>query len=203
MPSIAQIAVAPEQALALLQSAGALFEGHFLLSSGLHSGQYFQCAKLLENPPVAAQIAEALAKVCAAWNVDVVLSPAVGGILVGYELSRVLGCRNIFAERPSGRFELRRGFSIRPGERVLMAENVITTGGSVLEAAEVVKNYGGEIVGYAVIVDRSGGRFAPEQPVVAYGAFDAQAFTPDQCPLCAKGIPVEKPGSRSFESQKG
>lgn len=196
MGSIARLAVSSEEALALLSSAGALMHGHFKLSSGLHSPEYFQCAKLLEDPKVAAEVAKAVAHVCSHWNAETVLSPAMGAVLFGYELSRALGCRNIYAERPSGKFELRRGFDLRKGERVLLAENVTTTGGSVLEVAELVKETGAEIVGYATIVDRSGGKFSPDKPLAAYAAFDAQVYQPKACPMCAQGLALTKPGSR-------
>jgi orotate phosphoribosyltransferase len=185
-----------ENALRLLRDCGALMSGHFLLSSGLHSPEYFQCARLLELPRVGERIAEALADVARVWGAHTVLSPALGGILIGYELARKLGIRNIFAERPEGRFELRRGFRLEEGERVLIAENVVTTGGSVLEVAELARSAGAEVVGYAVIVDRSGGRFAPPEPVAAYLRTEAITWPPDECPLCAKGEPVVKPGSR-------
>jgi orotate phosphoribosyltransferase len=198
MPSQLIEAAPPSEALGLLGSAGAMFKGHFLLSSGLHSQEYFQCAKLLEQSAVAEQIARALAGVCGEWKPDTVLSPALGGILIGYELSRALGVRNIFAERPSGAFELRRGFSLEPGERVLLAENVVTTGGSVEEVARMARSLGAVVAGYAVIVDRSSGRFAPDEPVAAYVKADAVTYQPDACPLCVQGKPIEKPGSRAL-----
>jgi orotate phosphoribosyltransferase len=200
MSSIARVAVPAPEAQALLESAGALMKGHFLLSSGLHSPEYFQCAKLLETPAVAEEIARKMAPLCAEWGVQTVLSPALGAILFGYELSRALGCRNIFAERPAGAFELRRGFSLAAGERVLLAENVITTGGSVEEVARLAAGMGAEIVGYAVIVDRSSGRFAPREPLIAYAAADAITHEASSCPQCAEGSPVEKPGSRNIKS---
>ncbi|MBX7246848.1 MAG: orotate phosphoribosyltransferase [Candidatus Sumerlaeaceae bacterium] len=198
MPSIARLAVSAEEAAEVMANAGAYMQGHFLLSSGLHSPEYFQCATLLEQPAVAEHIAKAVAAICREWNVETVLSPALGAILFGYELSRALGCRNIFAERPGGKFELRRGFSLKPGERVLLAENVITTGGSVEETAEMARKLGANVAGYAVIVDRSGGRFAPNEPVAAYAAIDAKTIDPAACELCAAGIDLLKPGSRKF-----
>lgn len=191
-----QVAATPEEATPLLAECGALLRGHFVLSSGLHSPQYFQCATITERSDVAERVATAIASKCRELQPEVVLSPALGAILIGYELSRALGIRNVFAERPAGKFELRRGFSLRPGERVLLAENVITTGGSVLEVAELVRAAGAQIVGYAMIVDRSGGRFAPPEPVIAYTALQAITHEPDGCPLCAQGLPITKPGSR-------
>jgi orotate phosphoribosyltransferase len=192
------IAVPAEDSFAVCSSSGALLTGHFKLSSGLHSPQYFQCAKLLEHANVGEQIAKALAPVCAKWHPQTVVAPALGAILFGYELSRAMGIRNIFAERPTGEFEIRRGFELAPGERVLLAENVVTTGGSVLETAKLVRKLGAEVVGYAVIVDRSGGKFSPPEPVAAYAAFAAETYTPETCPLCASQVPITKPGSRSF-----
>lgn len=190
------IAVPAEDSLAVCANAGALLNGHFRLSSGLHSSQYFQCAALMEHPHLGEQICRALAPICARWHPQTVLSPALGAIVFGYEMSRALNCRNIFAERPSGRFELRRGFELAPGERVLLAENVVTTGGSVFEVAELVHQLGAVVVGYALIVDRSGGNFAPPEPVAAYAAFAAQTYEAEHCPLCADAIPLHKPGSR-------
>lgn len=198
MPTSPELAVDPDVSKQLLMECGAMLRGHFQLSSGLHSPEYFQMATVLEHSKYAEEVARAVGKLCAAWNVQTVLSPALGAILFGYELSRVLRCRNIFAERPAGAFELRRGFHLEPGERVLLAENVVTTGGSVLETAELARNHGAEVVGYAVIVDRSSGRFAPREPVAAYAAINATTFQPDHCPLCAEGRPIDKPGSRSF-----
>lgn len=193
-----QTAVSAEEAASVMSRAGALAEGHFLLSSGLHSPQYFQCAKLLEVPGVAEPVTRSVAELCRGWNAQTVVSPALGAILFGYELSRALGIRNIFAERPTGRFELRRGFGLDPGEKVILAENVTTTGGSVLEVADLVRSLGAEVVGYAVIVERSAGKFAPPEPVVAYAALQAKTYEPDNCPLCQQGTPLEKPGSRQM-----
>jgi orotate phosphoribosyltransferase len=195
-----QLAVPADDAVRLLSDAGALLTGHFLLSSGLHSPQYFQCATLLENASHAEALAKAMAPLCKKLNAETVVSPALGAILFGYELSRALGIRNIFAERPEGKFELRRGFSLRPGERVILAENTVTTGGSVLEVADIVRSLGAVVAGYAVIVDRTGGKFAPAEPVVAYAAFHAETYAPDECPLCKSGSQVTKPGSRKFQT---
>lgn len=193
-----QLAVSAEESAKVCSDAGALLTGHFKLSSGLHSDQYFQCAPLLEDAAVGEKIAKAVADKIAELKPDVIVSPALGAILFGYELSRSLKVRNIFAERPDGKFELRRGFSITPGERVVLAENVVTTGGSVLETAEMVRNLGGVVVGYALIVDRSAGLFSPDEPVIAYSSLTAKVYQPDTCPLCAQGEEITKPGSRKF-----
>lgn len=196
--SARSVAASEPEARALLAKAGALAEGHFLLSSGLHSSQYFQCARLLESPPVAEQIARALAPLCADWDAQVVLSPALGAVLWGYELARALHLPNIYAERPGGKFELRRGFQLKPGDRVLLAENVVTTGGSVLETAEMARAMGAVVAGYAAIVDRSGGSFQPPEPVATYTRLAGQTYMPEDCPLCRDKVPLIKPGSRSF-----
>lgn len=193
------IAASPEESRRLFEESGALLNGHFKLSSGLHSNQYFQCATLLERPENCEAIVRAMAPIISQWKPDVVVSPALGAIIFGYELARGLGVRNIFAERPAGQFELRRGFQLQPGERVVLAENVVTTGGSVVETAEMVKALGAEVVGYAVIVDRSNGKFAPAEPVAAYAALTADVYPPENCPLCAQGVEITKPGSRVFK----
>lgn len=196
--SKAVLAATPAQAEKLLVESGSLLNGHFLLSSGLHSNKYFQCATLLEDPKYAEQIAKAVADKCRELKPDVVLAPALGAVVFGYELARQLGVRSIFAERPDGKFELRRGFALRPGERVLMAENVVTTGGSVVETAEMAKALGAHVVGYALIVDRTMGRWQPQEPLIAYAALEAATYQPETCPLCAEGTKAVKPGSRSF-----
>ncbi len=183
----------------ILLSSGALLEGHFLLSSGLHSDRYFQCATLLEDPRIAEKIALAVADVCRYLKPDVVLAPALGAVVFGYELARQLGVRSIFAERPTGKFELRRGFALRPGDRVLMAENVTTTGVSVLETAELARSFGAEVLGYAMIVDRTRGRWTPPEPMFAYALLNAATYAPEACPMCASGGKPVKPGSRCFK----
>ncbi len=187
-----------DDALALMERVGAYERGHFLLSSGLHSPEYFQCARLLEQPSVAELVSKALTEVVRQWKPDGVLAPAVGGIIIGYELARQLGVRNLFAERPSGCFELRRGFGLRAGERVVLAENVVTTGGSVLEVARLAVEHGAQIVGFATIVDRSGGTFQPDAPVASWLRIAATTWKPEHCPLCKEGLPLVKPGSRKF-----
>lgn len=190
----------------ILEEAGALKRGHFQLSSGLHSDRYCQCAALFERPDLASQLAETLgARIASVTTPDVVLAPALGGILWGYELARALGAisgrpvRSLFAERSDGgRFELRRGFAIHPGERVLLAEDVVTTGGSVLELAPLIERAGGAIAGFAVVADRSRGGFdpGPSRPVFALTTLDFQTWDPASCPMCAKRLPIDKPGSR-------
>lgn len=186
-----------EEVRELLRATGALWEGHFLLSSGLHSSRYIQCARLLQYPWHAETVGRALAAKVRGFSVDVVVGPALGGILVAHELGRALGVRALFAEREGGKLALRRGFSIAPGERVLLAEDVVTTGGSTLETAEVVASFGGTVVAAACIVDRRGpGAKDLPFPLFSLLRLELETYPPEECPLCQAGIPLEKPGSR-------
>ncbi len=193
----------PQEVRDLLEATGAVRRGHFQLSSGLHSPTYVQCALLLQHPAHAARVAEALARRLGESAVDVVAAPALGGIVLGYELARQLDARAIFAERNSeGRLSLRRGFALRPGERVLVAEDVVTTGGSTRETIEVVRQTGGQVVGVAALIDRSGGvQFGVR--LEALLTENIEAYPPNDCPLCHDGLPLEKPGSRSALSTAG
>jgi orotate phosphoribosyltransferase len=180
----------------LLESSGAIRHGHFQLSSGLHSGFYCQCARLLESPQDTEQVCRALAEQTCHLNPNVVAAPALGGIVLGYELARQLNARSIFVERDAdGRFALRR-FSLGPGARVLVAEDVITTGLSTRETIDVVRQAGGEVVAVAAILDRSGGQAEFDVPCHALYTRPVENYTPDDCPLCRQGLPLEKPGSR-------
>jgi len=185
-------------AIDLLEKSGALLNGHFLLTSGNHSAQYIQCALLLSHPALAAIFMEDIASHFKSAKIDTVAAPAVGGIIVSYEIGRLLGSRTIFLEREEGRMALRRGFSIHPGERVLIVEDVITTGRSVLEVSEVIRSNGGELVAFASIVNRSEGRFHPDAPYYACVSMDIPIYIPHECPLCTAGIPAVKPGSRGL-----
>lgn len=193
------------------REAGALLEGHFLLSSGNHSRFYLQSAKVLENPKVAGALASALAGEIRRYGlvVDTVCAPALGGVLAGYELARALGVRSIFTERVEGKMTLRRGFEVRAGEKILICEDIITTGGSALEAAREIEARGAEVVGFAALANRGfcqrvGSSLArkesaklPESlPFFALTDFDFEMFAPDSCPLCAQGSVAIKPGSR-------
>ncbi|MDR7482185.1 MAG: orotate phosphoribosyltransferase [Armatimonadota bacterium] len=180
-----------------LRQRKAVQEGHFLLTSGNHSSVYVQNALILQYPEDAAAIGRALAAQVRHLAPEVVLGPALGAVIVVHEVARALGTRGIFAERVDGRMRLRRGFALRPGERVLLVEDVITTGGSLAEVADVVREAGGRVVGAAAIVDRSGGTVALGVPLAALVTLDLPVFPPDGCPLCAQGLPVEKPGSRA------
>jgi orotate phosphoribosyltransferase len=176
---------------------GALLDGHFRLTSGLHSSGYLQCALVLQHPAEAEACGAAIAERVRALAADVVLSPALGGIVIGQEVGRALGVRAIFAERQDGRLALRRGFSIAPGEKVLVVEDVVTTGGSTQETIDVARAAGATVVGAAAIIDRSGGKQRIDVPFHALATIALPTYDPDQCPLCAEGKPVVKPGSRT------
>ena len=187
-----------DEYLNIFKESKALLEGHFLLTSGKHSGQYMQCAQVLQYPDRAATLAEGLAESFRDANVQTVIGPAVGGILVAHEVGRALGVRALFTERENGVMRLRRGFAILPGERVLVVEDVITTGGSVREVLDVVREFGAVPVGVGVLVDRSGGKIDFGLPKSSILQLNIQAFDAKECPLCAKGIPAVKPGSRKL-----
>jgi orotate phosphoribosyltransferase len=186
--------------LSLFQQTGALLEGHFQLTSGFHSPQYFQCARVLQYPKHAEALCRLIAQRFDNNNIDAVIAPALGGIVVAQEVGRQLGVRTMFTERKANIMQLRRGFHIRSGERVLVCEDVVTTGGSVIEVIDIVKQSGGKVVGVGYIVDRSGGkvRFDVENGGTQFAALHMSvlAYKPEECPLCAQGIPVLKPGSR-------
>ena len=189
-----------QQVLSLFRESGALLEGHFQLTSGLHSPQYFQCARVLQFPAHATMLCGNIAAHFKEAGIDVVIAPALGGIVVGQEVGRQLGARTLFTERKEGVMELRRGFEIRRGERVLVCEDVVTTGGSVFEVIRIVTGQGGVLAGVGYVVDRSGGkvRFDVENGGSQYALLqmDVIAYQPESCPLCKQGIPAVKPGSR-------
>jgi orotate phosphoribosyltransferase len=187
-----------EDVLRSFRASGALLEGHFRLSSGLHSGGYLQCALVLQYPDRAAELASALAARVRSTAPTVVLSPALGGVVIGHEMGRALGVPAIFAERQDGRLTLRRGFTLDAADRVLVVEDVVTTGGSTRETMDVARAAGATVVGAAAIVDRSGGRAAIDVPFHALLEIDLPTYAADACPLCAKGMPVVKPGSRAL-----
>ncbi len=180
---------------------GALLEGHFRLTSGLHSSGYLQCALVLQHPREAEACGEAIASRVGMLDVEAVLSPALGGIVIGHEVARALGVRALFAERQDGRLTLRRGFSLGPGERVLVVEDVVTTGGSTRETIEVARAAGATVVGAASIIDRSAGGSAAADalgvPYTALATIALPTYDAESCPLCAAGQPVVKPGSRA------
>jgi orotate phosphoribosyltransferase len=182
--------------LDLFRQAGALLEGHFRLSSGLHSSGYLQCALVLQYPWHAETCGSAIADRVRGLEPQVVLSPALGGIVIGQEVGRALGVRAIFAERQNNDLTLRRGFSISPGERILVVEDVVTTGGSTRETIQVARDAGATVVGAAAIIDRSGGQSVADVPFRALATLSLPTCAPEVCPMCAAGLPVEKPGSR-------
>lgn len=178
------------------RQSGALLEGHFRLSSGLHSTGYLQCALVLQHPRSAEALGAALAERCRAFGATVVLSPALGGIVIGQEVARALGVRAIFAERQDGALTLRRGFTLSRNDRVLVVEDVVTTGGSTRETMDVAGAHGAAVVGAASIIDR-GAQTDLGVPYVALARHHVPTYDPTACPLCAQGQPVVKPGSRS------
>ncbi len=185
------------EALDLYRRTGAYLEGHFRLSSGLHSSGYLQSALVLQNPPDAASLGAAIAAGVKALKPTVVLSPALGGLIIGHEVGRALGVRAIFAERSgTAALSLRRGFVLDPADRVLVVEDVLTTGKSTRETMDVVRDAGATVVGAAAIVDRSGGAMDVGVPFHALIRLDLPTYEPETCPLCASGVPVVKPGSR-------
>lgn len=187
--------------LALFVERGALLEGHFLLSSGLHSPRYLQCARVLMDPPLATRLGERLAgelrQAVAGTEVGAVVSPALGGVVVGHEVARGLGCRGIFTERQEGRMTLRRGFAVAPGETLIVVEDVITTGKSTREVMAAVEAHGGRVVAVGSLVDRSGGEAALGVPLRSLMTVDVPTWPAEACPLCAGGSKPEKPGSRA------
>ncbi|SNS10580.1 orotate phosphoribosyltransferase [Anaerovirgula multivorans] len=188
-----------ERVIEILEKSGVLLQGHFLLTSGRHSSQYMQCAQILQYPEYTEEIARGLAEDFRNDQIDVVIGPAMGGIIIAYELARQLKAKNLFAERENGKMTLRRGFIIPEGTRVLVAEDVITTGGSVREVIDIVKEQGGEVVGVAVLVDRSNGQINFDTKLSAALTTEVISYEEETCPLCKEGkIPAVKPGSRKI-----
>lgn len=185
------------QVLALFRRVGALLEGHFKLSSGLHSPGYLQSALVLQHPREAETLGAALAEAARPLKPDVVMSPALGGIVIGQEVARALGVRALFAERQEGALTLRRGFTLSNADRVLVVEDVLTTGGSTRETAAIAQAHGAQAVGAAVIVDRGSDPARLNLPLQALVTLEVPTYSPDSCPLCAQGAPVVKPGSRT------
>ena len=178
------------------KESGALLDGHFKLRSGLHSNRFFQAALLLQHPDVAGELCAELAAGFADQDIQAVISPAVGGLIVGHEVARALKTRAIFADKVDGELVLKRGFSIAKGERVLVAEDVITRGGRVQQTVDLVKELGGVVAGIAVIVDRSGGKASFEIPHTSLMKLELETYTPEDCPLCVANLPIEHPGSK-------
>ena len=185
-----------EQVLGEFRKAGALLDGHFVLRSGLHSRQFFQCALVLQYPKVAGLLCSALADKARHIQTDAVISPALGGVFVGHEVARSLDRLHIFAEKDDGKLVMRRGFKISKGERFLVAEDVVTQGGRVRETIEIVKSYGGVVVGVAVLVDRSSTPVDFGVPFVSLVKMNVETFAADQLPADLASTPAIKPGSK-------
>jgi orotate phosphoribosyltransferase len=183
------------------KTSGALLEGHFILSSGLHSSVYLQCAIALQATAVAAEFGAAIAEQFRGERIETVASPAIGGIVIGYEVARQLGVRFIWTERESGRMTLRRGFGVSQGERVLVIEDVITTGGSTRETIECLRDAGAEVVAAASVIDRSGGKADVGVPRVSLATLEVAAVEPANCEACRRGEIAVKPGSGTAVSK--
>ena len=185
------------EVLEIFRQHGALLEGHFVLTSGLHSDRYIQCALVLQHPDVAARLGQELAEKIGKTDATVVVAPALGGILVAHEVARALGMRSLFVERQDGHMILRRGFSLTPNEPALVVEDVITTGGSTRETIAAVEEAGGRAVAAGALIDRSGGAADLGLPKAALLTLTVQNYGPTNCPLCGAGVAAVKPGSRS------
>lgn len=184
-----------QEIMAILEETGAYLKGHFRLTSGRHSDRYFEKFKVLQHPKYAERLCAELARRFSDVEVDVVIGPAVGAIIIAYEVARHLQARAIFAEREDGKMRLRRGFEIEPGERVLIVEDVITTGGSVREVIELVESTEGSIQGVGLLMDRSGGTINLGYRLEALVASEIVSYMPDDCPLCEEGVPITQRGS--------
>ena len=190
--------ISNERVIEILKEAGVLLEGHFRLNSGRHSNKYLQCAKIFRNTKYSEELCAALAEQFADEGVEVVIGPAMGAVQMAYEVSRHLKCENFFAEREAdGKMALRRGFEVKPGMKVLLVEDVVTTGGSVKEVLELVKAAGADVVGIGSIVDRTGGKIDFGVPFKAVISVEVESWEPENCPLCKEGkLELVKPGSR-------
>lgn len=192
--------ITQQKTMEILQEAGVLLEGHFKLTSGRHSNKYLQCAKIFRNTKYSEELCGALAEKFSNENIKTVIGPAMGAVQMAYEVSRSLKCENFFTERgDDGKMTLRRGFTINPGDRVLIVEDVVTTGGSVKEVIDLVKSAGGVVVGVGSIVDRTCGKIDFGVPFKAVISIDVESWEPENCPLCKSGAPAPiKPGSRKI-----
>ena len=184
------------EALDLFRQTGALLEGHFILRSGLHSRQFFQCAQALQQMPIVERFGNAIAAKAADLGIETVISPAMGGLVIGQEVARQLRCRFIFAEKEEGHLVLRRGFRIAPGERILIVEDVVTKGGRVQETLEIVRHHQGNPVAVAMLVDRSDGTLELGIPTLSLIRLNVETFAPDRLPPDLAGTPGIKPGSK-------
>jgi orotate phosphoribosyltransferase len=185
-----------DEVLQVFRNTGALLEGHFILRSGLHSRQYFQCALALQQMPVVEKLGSVLADKVRQFRAVTVIAPALGGLVIGQEVARQLGVRFIFAEKEEGKLELRRGFKITPGEKILVIEDVVTKGGRVQETIDIVRAHGGHVTGVAAIVDRSNGAVNFGLPFASLISLQVELFKPDKLPPDLAAIPAIKPGSK-------
>ena len=185
-----------DEVIERFKNTGALLEGHFVLTSGLHSAVYLQCALVLQHPGVAEEFGRSIAYQFQAQQISTVASPAIGGIVIGHEVARALGARFIWTERQDGAMVLRRGFTVSPGEKILVVEDVVTTGGSTRETIAALQARGAEVVAAASVIDRSAGQANVGVPRVALATLDVASVDPAVCELCKQGEPVIKPGSR-------
>ena len=189
-----------EEVMKKFEQAGAIQKGHFKLTSGVHSDTYIQCAQIMQHPEFMHNLCSELGKKFRGDDIDVIVGPAIGGIIMAHVMARVLGpwVRAIFTERENGKMTLRRSFEIKEGEKVLVVEDVTTTGSSVREVMDIVKSRQGKVVGVGVLIDRSGGKVDFGIKTEKLLTVDIKTYLPEECPLCKKGIPVVKPGSREL-----
>ena len=185
-----------EETMDILMDTGALLSGHFLLSSGLHSDRYIQCAVVLQYPDIAEKLCASLAAKVEKYAPDIVVGPALGGIIAAHETARALKVPAIFLERKNGEMQLRRGFEIKPGQRVLVVEDVVTTGGSSKEVIKKIEEYGGVVVAVGSLIDRSNGNANFDDPFESLISLEVTSYNPEDCPLCKMGESPVKPGSR-------
>ncbi len=182
----------------VFKECNALLEGHFILSSGLHSNKYLQCAKVLQYPDIASIIGEEIAENFATTQVDLIVGPAMGGIIIAQEVGRALSTRTIFSERENGKMTFRRGFEVKAGEKAIVVEDVITTGGSAKEVVEMLKSHGVEVIAVASIIDRSNGTADFGVPFHSLEKVEVETYKPEECPMCKEGDEAVKPGSRGL-----
>ena len=191
-----------EEIIAVLKEKEVMLEGHFLLTSGRHSDKYMQCAKLFQYPDVSEMICRQLVEQFSDMDIDLVVGPAVGGIIMAYEMSRQLGVKNIFAERENGKMTLRRGFEVPKGAKILVTEDVVTTGGSVKEVIELLDGMGAQVMAVGSVVDRSAGKVDFGVPFRAVLSMEVKSYEADECPICKTGAQLVKPGSRKLSQAK-
>jgi orotate phosphoribosyltransferase len=183
-----------DQVLEMFKRAGAFLEGHFVLTSGLHSPHYIEKFRVLERPELTAELCSAFAEHYASDGITIVIGPVTGGVILAHETAKQLGARAMFTERVDGVMALRRGFTVGPSDRVLVVEDIVTTGGSVFEVLDVVRRTGATIAGVGLLADRSGGKVVFTDPAVALMTLDVVTYQPDNCPLCEAGVQITKPG---------